>query len=102
MLKVTAVGNVTKDLEVQTISGKNGTFSKVVFTVAINHKSEDITEYVDVEVIGSYADTCSEYLHKGSGVVVVGDLRFETYDSEKGKRFKKIIKNAEITFTDKK
>jgi len=102
MLNVTAVGNVTRDLELKTV-GQEKPMSKVTFTVACNHPGkEETTEFIDVEVLGTYADTCAKYLRKGSGVVVIGELYFETNEKDGKTYFKKVIKNAEVAFMDKK
>ena len=106
MIKVMAVGNVTKDLEVRSGTtkkeGEDKTYKVAKFTVASNRISEDKTDYVDVEVWNGQAENCAKYLKKGSGVAVSGDLTFEEFTVNDEKRFKAVIKNAEIQFTDKK
>jgi single-strand DNA-binding protein len=55
--------------------------------------------FIDVDVWGAQADSCSQYLKKGSGVLVEGRLKFDSWqDNEGQKRSKHSIVADRVTF----
>ena len=66
-------------------SGRNFT----VFSVATSDKWKDSngqqkerTEWHDVVAFGKLGEICEKYLHKGSRVLVVGQLRYRTWEKD--------------------
>jgi single-strand DNA-binding protein len=97
------MGHLTRDPEVrytpsQTAVGTLG--------VAINEKYKnkagelvEKTVFVDVDVWGRQAETCAEYLYKGSPVFVEGSLKFDQWTNPQGdKRSKLAVSASRIQF----
>lgn len=61
------------------------------------------TLYIDVSVWGRQAETCSEYLKKGSSLHVEGYLKTEQWEDKDGKKQSKIKVEADhVQFLDPK
>jgi single-strand DNA-binding protein len=109
--KVILGGNLTRDVEVATHE-KNGKTTKVGKTlIAVNEilktangERKERTTFVDISVFGNAADVMAKYFKKGSGILVEGRLRADTYESkEDGKkktRYYVIVDG--FSFVDKK
>ena len=55
--------------------------------------------FVDIDVWGPQADSCNQYLNKGSNVLVEGRLKFDTWQDNDGqKRSKHFIVADRVTF----
>lgn len=90
--KVMMIGNLTADPVVRE-TGKGTLVAS--FSLALNHRSnrrdgegvvEEVT-YVDVVVWDRMAENASEYLKKGSGVLIEGRLQQDRWeDKETGKK----------------
>lgn len=91
--KVFLMGNLTRDPELRYTA--NGT-SLASFGLAVNRRFKQAEEwkeevcFVDVTVWGKQAESCSEYLSKGRGVLVEGRLRYRSWETEEGQRKNKI------------
>ncbi|MEW6409523.1 MAG: single-stranded DNA-binding protein [Nitrospirota bacterium] len=87
--KVILIGNLTRDPEIRYTP--NGT-SVASFRIAVNHRyrqGEEMKEevcYIDVVVFGKQADTCGQYLNKGSSVLVEGRIQERRWESEEGQK----------------
>ena len=69
--RITIVGNLGKDPEMKyTTDGKAVT----TFSVAASNRKDETT-WFRVSVWDKQAETCNQYLHKGSKVLVEGALR---------------------------
>jgi single-strand DNA-binding protein len=79
---VTVIGRLTKDADL-----KQGTGLPVgFFTIATNRKKKDgsgnyteETSFIDINVVGRYAEIITPSLKKGVQVCVVGELRQERW-----------------------
>ncbi len=89
--KVILIGNLTKDPELRYTP--QGT-PVSTFRLAINYRykqGDDLkqeTTFIDIVVFGKQAESCSQYLNKGSSVLVEGRLqerRWETDGQQKSK-----------------
>lgn len=102
--KVFLLGNMTRDPELKyTQSG--GAVCKV--GLAVNRRFKSGTEwkeevaFVDVECWGKTAEKVGEYCKKGSGVLVEGRLKLDTWQSKEGEKRSKLLVVAEnIQFAD--
>jgi len=88
--KVFLVGNLTRDPELRYTPGGQAV-TKIGFAVSHSFKAQSgelkkETTFVDVVVWGRQAETCSEYLKKGSQAFVEGRLRVRDYDARDGSR----------------
>jgi single-strand DNA-binding protein len=87
--KIILIGNLTRDPEVRYTP--QGT-SVCNFRLAVNHKykqgdeAKKETTFIDIVVFGKQADTCGQYLNKGSGVLVEGRLQERRWETEEGKQ----------------
>ena len=97
--KVLLMGNLTRDPEPRfTPSGTQVT----TFDIAINRtyrtkdgEKKEETCFVTIETWGRQAETCAEYLHKGSSVFVEGRLKFSKWESQTGEKRSKLEVTAE-------
>lgn len=101
--KVILIGNLTKDPELRyNPSGKAVT----TLSIAVNQrprkggeKSNDDTSFFDVVVWEKQAETCANYLSKGSGILVEGRLqqrRWETDDGQKRSKVEVVASNIQF------
>ncbi len=87
--KIILIGNLTRDPEVRYTP--QGT-SVCNFGIAVNRKykqgdelKEEVT-FINVVVFGKQADTCGQYLNKGSSVLVEGRLQERRWETEEGQQ----------------
>ncbi len=91
--KAFLLGNLTRDPELRYTA--NG-FAVAGFGLAVNRKFKqnnewkDDTCFVDITVWGKQAESCTEYLHKGSSVFVEGRLNFRSWETEQGQKRNKL------------
>ena len=84
--KVILVGNLTRDPELRyTPSGKAiakiGMAVNRAWTSESGEKKEEVT-FVDVDVFGRTAENVSQYMRKGSSMLVEGRLRLDQWDDK--------------------
>ena len=88
--RIMFMGNITRDPELKYLP--NGT-AVTTFTVASNRsykpkdgeKKEEVT-FMRIVVWGKRAESCGEYLHKGSSVFVEGRIQNRTWEGEDGQK----------------
>lgn len=84
---VVLMGNLTRDIELRYIP--SGT-AVADMGLAINSRrkvgetQEEETTFVDITLWGKTAETCAQYLRKGSGAHVEGRLQLDTWDDKDG------------------
>jgi single-strand DNA-binding protein len=89
--KIILIGNLTKDPELRYTPQGTPVTS---FRLAVNSKyrsgdeMKDDTLFIDVVVWGKQGESCSQYLSKGSPVLVEGRLRERRWESEGQQRSK--------------
>ena len=104
--KVILIGNLTRDPELRYTP--QGT-SVCNFGLAVNRKykhgeemKEEVT-FINIVVFGKQADTCGQYLNKGSSVLVEGRLQESRWETEDGqKRSKHEIVAQNVRFMSKR
>ena len=104
---VTLMGNLTRDPEVrQTPSGTSVGDLAMAINESYKGRDGEMKEkvcYVDIVVWGRQAETCGEYLSKGSGVLVEGKLQYDQWETKEGQKRSKLRVNAfKIQFLDGK
>lgn len=79
--RVILIGNLTKDPEVRYTP--KGT-AVADLRLAVNRKTKDREEvcYIDIVVWEKQAETCGEYLRRGSQVLIEGRLVFEEWENK--------------------
>ena len=88
MNKVILIGNTTKDIEIRkTQTGK----SVCEFTVAVNERKAETTEFVDCRAWEKNADNLAMYVKKGHKLAIEGKLHKESYEDRDGKKVYKTM-----------
>ncbi len=89
--KVILVGNLTRDVEIRYTQG--GT-AVTEIGLAVNDRVKrdgqwvDEATFVDITLWGRTAEVASEYLSKGSSVLIEGRLKLDTWEQEGQKKYK--------------
>jgi single-strand DNA-binding protein len=104
--KIQLIGNLGKDPELRfTPSGSPVT----TFSVACNRKytqdgqSKEETEWFSIVAWNKQAESCNQYLVKGSMVYVEGRLHTRTWDGQDGqKHYRTEVIASQVIFLDKK
>ena len=101
--KVFLAGNITRDPEVRYIpSGTAVADLGVAVNETYRNKAGETVEntvFVDVVAWGRQAETCGEYLSKGSPVLVEGRLQLDSWETQQGeKRSKLRVKADRVQF----
>jgi len=83
---VVLIGNLTRDPELRYTPDGTPVAS---FTIAVNRafttrQGEREADFIPIVVWRKRAETCSEYLTKGSGVAVEGRLQIRNYEDKDG------------------
>ena len=95
--RVYLMGNLTKDPEIRyTSSGKPVGDLRMAITTKFK-ESED-TCFVSVTVWDRQAETCGEYLHKGSPVFVEGRLKLDEWEKDGQKRSRLTVVASRVQF----
>jgi single-strand DNA-binding protein len=100
--EVFLMGNLTADPELK--QTPRGT-AVCDLRMAINdtYKAQDgttkeVVTYVDVEVWGRTAENCKQYLSKGRGVFVKGQLKLDQWEQDGQKRSKLKVRGVSVQF----
>lgn len=91
--KVFLMGNLTREPELRYIPNGSAVTS---FGLAVNEKYKlddewkDKTTFVDITVWGKQAESCAQYLTKGSGALIEGRLNLNAWETEDGQKRSKL------------
>lgn len=98
-MKVKEIGNLTTDPKY----GEKGDVKYCNFNIAINNPfNKDDTEFVKVSAFGKQAESCRDYLQKGSQVCVEGKVKAGAYIDGQGKAQATLNINAnEVQFLNR-
>jgi single-strand DNA-binding protein len=105
MNHVFLLGNLTRDPEVRYLP--SGT-PVATFDLAVNERYRDRNQelreetlFIRVETFQRQAETCAQYLKKGSRVLVEGKLRMDSWEAKDGtKRSRILVRGLQVTFLD--
>ncbi len=98
MNKAIVIGRLTRDIELKyTNSGK----AVANFTVAVDRRGEGV-DFVDVTVWEKVAESCAQYIGKGSQVCVSGRIQVDNYEKDGQKRKSFAVVAEQVTFLDSK
>src|SRR6185503_3556841 len=92
--RVILMGNLTRDIELRYTPGN---LAVTDIGMAVNHKRknangewvEEVT-FVDVTLWGRQAEVASEYLTKGSPVLIEGRLKLDSWEGKDGQKHSKL------------
>lgn len=100
MNKTLLIGNLTRDVELTTLS--NGKYiSKFSIAVKRHYRNEEgniESDFINIVTFGTQAENCAKYLKKGSKVSVVGRIQTGSYEKDGSKRYTFDIIAEEIEF----
>jgi single-strand DNA-binding protein len=103
MNHVFLMGNLTRDPATRTTPGGMAV-AELGLAISDNYKGKDgelvkQTCFTDVVVWGKQAEHCTEFLKKGSSVMVEGKLQYDSWQTEKGeKRSRLRVKANRVQF----
>jgi single-strand DNA-binding protein len=89
--RVILVGNLTRDVELKYTAGNTAVTEiglAVNDRVKKNNEWVDETTFVDITLWGRTAEVASEYLSKGSSVLIEGRLKLDSWEKDGQKRSK--------------
>jgi len=100
--EVFLMGNLTTDPEVK-YTPKGTAVGDLRMAINDTYKAQDGTvketvTYVDVEVWGRTAENCKQYLSKGRGVFVKGQLKLDQWEQEGQKRSRLKVRALSVQF----
>ena len=103
---VTLMGNLTRDPDFKTLDlgssvANFGMAMNKVYQDKNGEKQESVV-FVDIEVWNRQAEIANEYLFKGKRVLIDGELKFDQWEDESGKRQKLSVRAHRIVFADSK
>ena len=88
--KVLLIGNLTKDPEMRyTPQGTAVVNLRLAVNRKFRNRSQELKEetcFITVVVWDRQAETCNQYLHKGSPVLIEGRLQSRTYEDNSGQK----------------
>ena len=95
-------GNLTRDPELKSLPGGG---SVATFSIATNRRYKksdgtqaEQTEYHNIVVFGKTADSCAQYLKKGSSAFIDGRLQTRSWDKEGVKHYRTEIVAEAVQF----
>lgn len=95
-------GNLTRDPELRSLPSGGNVCSFSVATNRVFKKADgskqEATEFHNIVVFGRVAETCAQYLKKGSSVYVEGRLQTRSWDGDKGKQYRTEIVADTVQF----
>ena len=103
---VVLAGRLTRDVELRYIPGTGTAVANFTIAVAREFAGKDgknETDFIDIQVFGKSAESCTNYIGKGSLVAVTGSIRIDVYTTKAGENRKafKIIANK-VQYLDNK
>jgi len=95
--RVILAGNLTRDPEIRyTPNGK--AVGDLRLAITTKFKENEDTCFVDVTVWDRQAETCGEYLSKGSPILVEGRLKFDEWEKDGQKRNRLSVVASRVQF----
>ena len=99
MNKLEMLGRLTKDVEERYTQDQK---LIVKFTIAVNRRSKEQSDFFDVTAFGKTAEFVSNYFKKGQQVALIGRLQNNNYEKDGKKHYGNIIIAEEVFFADRK
>jgi single-strand DNA-binding protein len=101
--KVMLFGNLTRDPELRSLPSGGQVCSFGIATNRVFKKQDgskqEATEFHNIVVFGRQADTCAQYLKKGSSAYIEGRIQTRSWESpEKGKQYRTEVVAERVQF----
>ena len=85
MNNITICGRLTRDPELKYVPATGKAVAN--FSVAVNRRfKRDIADFFNVVVWDKQAESCANYISKGSEVVIAGEMQCRNYEDKDGKK----------------
>ena len=101
MLKITAIGNLTNDVELKMNESTGKTYA--ILRIASDRRYRDqagnrLTDFISIKVRGPLAERCAAFAWKGCKLAAVGDFETITFEDDPARQPGFLIKATEVEF----
>ena len=101
MLKITAIGNLTNDVELKMNESTGKPYA--ILRIASDRRYRDqagnrLTDFISIKVRGPLAERCAAFAWKGCKLAAVGDLETITFEDDPARQPGFLIKATEVEF----
>jgi len=101
MLKITAIGNLTNDVELK-MNEETGK-PTAILRIASDRRYKDrdgnkLTDFISIKVRGPLAERCASFAFKGCKLAAVGDFETITFADDPARQPGFLIKATEVEF----
>lgn len=79
-------GRLTRSPELKDVNGKNGSTSICSFSVAVNRRFGEETDFFDCQAWGKTAELVNKFFQKGQEILVQGEMQCNPYENKEGKK----------------
>ena len=105
MLKITAIGNLTRDVELKTDERTGKPYT--ILRIASDRRYRDpeggkLTDFISIKVRGPLAERCAAFAYKGCKLAAVGDFETIVFDKDPTRQPGFLIKASEVEFLSPK
>ena len=101
MLKITAIGNLTNDVELKMNEATGKPYAILRIASDRRYKDKDgnrLTDFISVKVRGPLAERCAEFAWKGCKLAAFGDFETITFENEPERQPGFLIKASDVEF----
>ena len=101
MLKITAIGNLTNDVELKMNEATGKPYA--ILRIASDRRYRDqagnrLTDFISIKVRGPLAERCAAFAWKGCKLAAVGDFVTITFEDDPTRQPGFLIKATEVEF----
>ena len=101
MLKITAIGNLTNDVELKMNEATGKPYA--ILRIASDRRYRDqagnrLTDFISIKVRGPLAERCAAFAWKGCKLAAVGDFETITFEDDPTQQPGFLIKATEVEF----
>ena len=101
MLKITAIGNLTNDVELKMNESTGKPYA--ILRIASDRRYRDqagnrLTDFISIKVRGPLAERCAAFAWKGCKLAAVGDFETITFEDDPARQPGFLIKAPEVEF----
>jgi len=101
MLKITAIGNLTNNVELKTNEATGKPYAILRIASDRRYKDKDgnkLTDFVSIKVRDALAERCAKYAYKGCKIAAFGDFETITFEDDAARQPGFLIKANEVEF----
>jgi len=99
MLKITAIGNLTKDVSLKTDETTGKPYAILRIASDRRYKAPDgtkLTDFISIKVRGALAERCAAFAYKGCKLAAFGDFETITFEDDPSRQPGFLIKANEV------